>query len=95
MIRRFSLPVSPLAICLGLLLLTPSLRAEEVVRVLIADQQPEPPGEEEGDEPPQRPVLPETIVEGNPQAFPAHPLDPAAILSAGRLARASRGGLRG
>ena len=86
MIRRFSFPVGLLAICLGVLLLAPSLRAQEVVRVLIADQQPEPPVEEDGDEPAQRPVLPETIVEGNPQAFPAHPLDPAAILSAGRLA---------
>jgi vitamin B12 transporter len=81
-IQPLSLPGRILLVCGILLLPAPALPAQEVVRILVADQQPADPDDEQ----PQRPVLPETVVEGNPNAFPAHPLDPAAILSAGRMA---------
>ena len=82
MFRPLSLPGWVLLVCGILLLPARPLPAQEVVRLLVADQQTADPDDEE----PDRPVLPETIVEGNPDAFPAHPLDPAAILSAGRMA---------
>ena len=82
MIQPLSLPGRILLVCGILLLPARALPAQEEVRILVTDQQPADPDDEQ----PQRPVLPETVVEGNPNAFPAHPLDPAAILSAGRMA---------
>ena len=80
--QRLSLPGRILLACGSLLLTASALPAQEVVRILVADQQPAEPDDQQ----PERPTLPETVVEGNPNAFPAHPLDPAAILSAGRTA---------